>query len=473
MYGPTYSNANYNQYYKFAVNKRVDHLYGLTLKTPITDTISISSTAYYEDKGGFGVSPEAYSTSLAAYNAEVAVGITGLTAPKGLQYGRSGVEGERKGVTFSGDWKMGFNTLSAGVWLERDDYHRTQARYNVAGGNPDGAPLLNEPVRLQRNYKSRRDTVQFFVKDTLSLLEDKLKVDLGFKTLDIDYNIHGKRQVADYLNLRSPSIDANWKDSFLPQVGLVYTVNPHDQLFSSYSENMALPRGADDVFSAASPIVPAPKAETSKNMELGYRANRQTFNASFVVYKTTFQNRLQSYSALVPGSTTTETFFQNVGGVKAHGAEFSGQWKPELLGGKVYFNGNLSYNISKFQDDFAGVKIAGKRLPDFPEWLFQGGVTVEPTDGLVFNLSARHIDDRFTNFTNSESTKGYTLWNAYLDIGDGFAAGPFKQVKTRVNVDNIFDKDYLGTISAPMTNTPAFFRPGPARTIQFTVSADF
>jgi iron complex outermembrane receptor protein len=245
---------------------------------------------------------------------------------------------------------------------------------------------------------------------------------------------------------------------------------------------MALPRGADDVFSAASPTITGPKPETSTNLELGYRANRPTFNASVVVYKTEFKNRLQAFAALVPGGGgVTETFYQNVGAVKASGAEFSGQWKPELLGGKIYFNANASYNKSEFQDDIANftltpspaaLKIAGNAVPDFPEWLFQGGVTVEPTDGIVFNVSARHMDDRYTNFTNSETTKGYTIVNAYLDLGDGFGAGPFEQVKARVNVDNIFDKDYLGTISTTV-NTPASFRPGSHRTIQFTLSADF
>jgi outer membrane receptor protein involved in Fe transport len=90
----------------------------------------------------------------------------------------------------------------------------------------------------------------------------------------------------------------------------------------------------------------------------------------------------------VPGTTTTETFFQNVGGVSSKGAEFSGQWKPELLGGKVFFNANLSYNVSKFEDNFSTFLIAGKRLPDFPEVVFQGGVTFEPFDGLVANVSA-------------------------------------------------------------------------------------
>jgi iron complex outermembrane receptor protein len=481
--GPTYSNAGYAQYYKFAVNKRQDHLYGLTLNTPITDALDFTTTAYYEDKSGYGVSPEAWATSRASYEAELGK-VAGLTAPKGIQYGLSGIDGTRKGITGKVTWKVAFNTFQAGLWLEDDDYHRTQARYNTVNGAPDGAPLLNEPVHLQRNYTSTRETTQFFLKDTLSLIDDTLKVELGFKSTDIDYKISGYRNPNDYINQRQPTLKDNWKDNFLPQVGVVYNLNSRDQIFSSYSENMALPRGADDIFSAVSPTIAGPVPETSKNLELGYRANRQTFNASFVVYRTTFANRLQQFNAVVPGGGgAVESFYQNVGGVKAQGAEFSGQWKPELLGGKIYFNANVSYNKSKFEDDVLNYRssataapvtlaTAGKIVPDFPEWLMQGGVTVEPVDGLVFNLSARHIDDRFTNFVNTESTKGYTLWNAYLDLGDGFAAGPFKQVKTRVNVDNIFDKDYLGTISTTV-NTPASFRPGSHRTIQFTLSADF
>ena len=478
--GIDYSNASYNQYYKFAINKRQDHLYGLTFKTALGESIDLTATAYYEDKEGYGVSPEAYATSLASYNAERLI-VAGLTAPKGLQYGLSGVDGTRQGVTAKGEWRVGINTIEAGVWLEDDDYHRTQARYNVQGGNPDGAPLLNEPVHLQRNYVSTRKTTQLFLKDTLSLMNDDLKLEIGFKTLDVDYEISGYRNPADYINRRTPSIKTNWSDSFLPQIGLVYAVGARDQVFASYSENMALPRGADDVLSAASPLVPAPEAETSTNWELGYRANRPTFNASFVIYKTEFKNRLQAFSAPVPGSTTTESFFQNVGAVEASGAEFSGQWKPAFLDGKVYFNTNLSYNISEFQNDIANftltptpaaLKIAGKKVPDFPEWIFQGGVTVEPTDGLVINLSGRLIDDRFTNFINSEKAPGYMIWNAYIDMGDGFGFGPFEQVKARVNVDNLFDTDYLGTIGTTV-NTLATFRPGSHRTIQFTLSADF
>lgn len=481
--GVPYSNANYAQYYKFAVNKRKDHLYGLTLNTPITDTIDLTTTAYYEDKGGYGVSPEAYATSLASYNAERLI-VPGLFAPKGIQYGLSGIDGVRQGLTAKAAWRVGFNKIEAGVWLENDDYHRTQNRYNVAGGNPDGAPLFNERVHAQRDYKSLRETKQFFVKDTLTLMEAKLKLELGFKATDIDYKIAGYRNPNDYINSRHPILKDSWKDSFLPQVGAVYSLTGRDQVFASYSENMALPRGADDIFSAASPTVAGPDPETSTNWELGYRANHKTFNASIVAYQTEFKNRLQAFASLVPGGGgTTETFYQNVGAVKAKGVEFSGQWKPELFAGKAYFNANVSYNSAKFQDDVlnyrasttaapATLAIAGKKVPDFPDWVFQGGVTVEPFDGLLMNVSARHLESRFTNFVNNEKVGGYTIVNAYVDIGDGFSAGPFSQVKARVNVDNLFDKDYLGTINTTV-NTPASFRPAPPRTVQFTITADF
>ncbi len=78
------------------------------------------------------------------------------------------------------------------------------------------------------------------------------------------------------------------------------------------------------MFSAASPTIAAPKPETSKNLELGYRANRPTFNASVVAYKTTFENRLQQFNTEVPGGGgTVESFFQNVGAVDARRASSS------------------------------------------------------------------------------------------------------------------------------------------------------
>lgn len=470
--GVQYSNSLYNQYYRFAVNSRTDHFYAARLNLPFGDDVDVSATAYFEDKGGYGVSPEAYATSLAAHQAEASL-YPELVDPRGVQYGLSKISGIRKGVTAKADWRLGdYDTLSAGFWYEDDVYDRSQRRYNVADGAPDGAVLWDEVVHYQRDYTSNRRTRQFFVKDTIDLLEGRLKLDAGFKGTSIDYAIDGYRNPDDYVALRQPRITSGWSDHFLPQLGAIYNVNDTDQLFASYSENMALPRGADDIFSAASPNVPGPKAETAKNFELGVRTNRATVNASLALYSTKFDNRLQSYSAEVPGSTTTETYYQNVGSVDAYGSELSLQWKPAVLGGKIYFNGNLSYNVSKFKDDFASYEIKGNTVPDFPRWVLQGGATWEAAPWALFHLQGRAISSRYTNFTNTEQVGGYAVWSAYADFGDNWNWGVFKDIKLRANVDNLFDRDYLGTISTQVSG-PASFRPGPARTVQLTLSTRF
>ncbi len=477
--GVAYSNPLYNQYYKQAVNSRTDTLYRLSGALPLGRNLRLEATAYHEDKDGYGVSPEAYAVSLTNHDSQRLI-LPGLTAPRGLQYGLSTVDGKRKGLVARVIWRLGRHSLTGGVWVETDDYRRTQARYNQVDGSPDGAPLLNEAVHRQRDFVSTRETRQWFVQDVIHLLDDRLKVELGFKALDIDYQISGYRNPADYINRRQPTLSDKWKDSFLPNVGLAWDVSRTEQVFASYAENLALPRGADDVFALAGPTAQTPDAETSKNWELGVRTNRPNFNAALALYKTTFDNRLQSYAVTIPGSGTTETFFRNVGAVEAHGAEFSGVWKPEWANGKAYFNTNASYNVVEFKDDLPGfvagsgdaLILSGKTVPDSPEWIIQGGITIEPARWIVANISARHIGERFSNFTNSERVRAYTLINAYVDLGDRWTVGPLRDLSLRLNVDNLLDEDYLGAITTTV-NTPATFRPGPARTVQLTLSAAF
>jgi iron complex outermembrane receptor protein len=468
--GIPFSNTRYNQYFKQAINSRTDLLGSLTARFQPLDRFAVAFTAYYEDKEGYGVSPEAYATSIAAHNAQRLI-VPGLFAPKGLQYGLSTVDGSRYGLTATGDLELGPHGLRAGFWFENDDYVRTQARYNHANGDPDGAPLLGEPVHLQRNFRSNREAVQLFARLDLAFADDRLRLELGWKALDLRYSISGRRNPGDYINRRTPFIRDGWKDWFLPQVGLVFRLTDRDQLFASYAENLALPSGADDIFSQASPAAPGPAAETSKNVELGFRTSRASFNAALALFYTRFDNRLQAFASLVPGTTTTETFFQNVGAVEAYGFELSGTVKPAIFRDAAYFNANVTYNIAKFSDGFASFDLRGNRVPDNPDWLLQGGVTVEPAPWAVANLSARYLGPRYTNFTKTEQVPGYVVASAYLDIGDSVTLGPLKAAKLRLNVDNLFDRDYLGTINGTI-NTPATFRPGPARTVQVTLRAE-
>ncbi|AMK22732.1 MULTISPECIES: TonB-dependent receptor [unclassified Sphingobium] len=487
--GVYYSNPNYAQVYNLAINVRKDKLYGATFHAGIVDGVWAESTLYWEDKGGYGVSPDTYSNSLTRYNGQVAVGLP-VTRPKGIEFGRSGVGGDRYGITTKLHWEMGANTVEAGVWAEVDKYHRTQARYNTTDGAPDSEPNLNELVYLRRDYHSQRDTLQVFLKDTLKLADDKLVLDFGFKGLMLDYRYNGYRDFDDYYRIvggvaragYGPSINtAHYKDMFLPMAGLLYKIDERTQLFASYAENMALPKGMDDIYSVIRPgglRVPQPDAERSQNMEIGVRTNQGQLYASLAGFYTKFKNRIQSITTILPGSggAATETFYQNVGRVRAYGAEFSGTYKPSFLNGLAYTNLNVTYNNAKFQDDIPAatpILIADKYIPDSAKWIVSGGVTVEPASWLVANVSGKYTGKRWSTFTNQagSSVPGFTVFNAYVDIGDGWSFGPVKSVKARFNIDNIFDKDRLSYISSSVTGD-GFFRPLSPRTFQFTISGE-
>ncbi|MBU1258379.1 MAG: TonB-dependent receptor [Alphaproteobacteria bacterium] len=486
--GVYYSNAAYTAVYNLAINVRKDKLYGATFHAGIAEGVWAESTLYWEDKDGYGVSPDGYANSLGRYTPQAQAGLP-VVAPKGVQYGLSGVGGDRYGITSKLHWEMGANTVEAGVWAEVDKYHRTQARYNTVGGAPDGAPNLDELVYLRRDYRTKRDTLQIFLKDTLKLADDRFIIDVGFKGLNLDYVHNGYHEFDDFYRVvggvgvpgYGPQINtAHYSDFFLPMAGLLYKFDERTQLFASYAENMALPKGLDDIYSVIRPgggLVPQPAPERSKNMELGIRTNQGQLYASLAAFYTKFDNRIQSITSLIPGGgLATETFFQNVGRVRSYGVEFAGTYKPSFLNGLAYGNLNVTYNNAKFKDDVPAatpILIADKYIPDSAKWIVSGGVTVEPASWLVANISGKYTSKRWSTFTNSpgSSVPGFTVFSAYVDIGDGISFGPVKGIKVRANVDNLFDKDTLSYIS-PVVTGDGFFRPLSPRTFQLTISGE-
>jgi iron complex outermembrane receptor protein len=508
--GYTYDTTNW---YLDRINVRDDALYGAQFHTGLGDNASLTVTAYYEDKDGWGSSPETYGSTTSAtslYGRFVRQQQAGLpvTAPRGTAFGVSFVGGIRQGIVVKGEYEIAGHTLEAGVWLEDDDYVRRQLRLNHEGGIQTGRVLFNETPYFRRAYESTRETTQLFVKDTMSLLDDRLNVEVGVKALSIDYSLVGYRDFNDYYrvinNVGVPgwgpqSVGETYEDTFLPMVGAVYKLTQREQLFASYAENYALPRGTDDIFSISpntQAATPAPEAETSQNFEIGARTIHSSFSGAVAVYYTTFENRIESYSNVIPGQVgAVETFYQAVGGVKSYGVELTGAWKPDFLDEKIYFNGNLTWNNSTFEDDITGFPVAsvtgqapgrtaasyfcgtalcisGNTLPDSPEWVISAGVTWEPTDWIVANISAKYQSDRYSNFINSEEVSDYTVTSAYIDFGTGDGTGPLGHLKARINVDNLFDVDELAYLDRSIGGLSTF-RPLNPRTVSFTLTADF
>ncbi|KCZ58742.1 hypothetical protein HY30_03130 [Hyphomonas chukchiensis] len=463
---PIFTGGTCTSYYEDRVNIRDDSLYSLGFQTDITPNLIFKATAYQEDKDGFGVSPDSYSNSLGIYNRQVAAGLD-VVHPRGVQYGLSGVGGTRKGAVAGLEWQLASHKVEVGAWYEDEDYNRTQLRLNKTNGSADGDVIWDEVAYYRRKYTSNRKTTQFYLKDTMSLLEDRLNLEIGVKTLSVDYTLKGYRDYNDYEVFGPQSVGEKYEDSFLPMVGAVYDMNDTDQVFASYSQNYALPRGADDIFSIASTDastepLPSPKGEESENYEIGVRTNRSQFYGSAALFYTTFDNRLVAGSVINPATEQPEAFYINAGKTESYGFELSGVFQPAFLNDKVYFDGNLTYNHAEDESGFV--------LADSPEWLVTGGVTYEPTEWLVANISGKYTGKRFADYTEAYEMDSYAVLSGYLDLGGPNDFGIPENVSLRFNVDNLLDEEVP---TAFVFAGSAFFRPLNPRTFQATLTVRF
>ena len=477
-------------YFADRVNIRQDSLYSLRFESDLAAGLSTNATVYYEDKDGFGVSPDSYGNTLGRYQDQVEVGLN-VTHPRGVQYGLSTVGGDRTGLVLDFEWEIANHLIEFGGWVEEDVYDRTQLRLNNTNGSADGQVLFDEVAYFRRDYTATRETTQFYVKDTISLLDDRLNLEIGAKILDIDYELDGYRDFNDYAirvggagggdtlpGFGPQVITASYSSDPLPMIGAVYELNETDQIFASYSQNFALPRGADTIFDdAISFPAPQPDAEEATNYEIGFRTSRPQLNATLAAFYTSFDNRIVSGSVTNPATMQPETFSVNAGETSAYGIELSGVYQPDFFNDQVYANFNLTYNQTELEDGF-GNNPAGGRLADSPEWLFTGGVTYEPTDWMVANISTKYTGERFADFQEAATSPGnvmeaYYLWSAYLDLGGPNDFGIPENVSLRFNVDNIFDEETLAFTFTSSSGGNAFFRPLNPRTFQATLTVKF
>jgi iron complex outermembrane receptor protein len=482
--GIRYSNPGYADYFGNAINSRNDRLYSARLHISDGRSAHFEGTFYREDKDGFGVSPDIYQNSLRYHLAQASAGLD-VSPPRGVQWGYSSVGGHRTGVVLKGEFELGDHMVDAGLWLEDDRYRRQQYRLNKVGGAPDGGVLENELVYYRRDYRSRRKTMQFWARDRWTPMHGPLTVELAFKGLKAEYSFRGYRDFDDYAHADGTpgwgpqTGNVRYFDGFEPSLGMVYRLpDERTQIFTSYAETFALPKSMDAIaataFAASPSFAPWPKPERARNLEFGVRTNQPRFFAVATLYFSRFTDLINSIGGPVPGAfAAVEPYYQNVGSVTAHGLEATASIKPALLRDKAYFTTNLTYNRATFAEDLPdGTAIEGNRIPDSARWLVSQAVTVEPASWLLASLTGKYTSRRYADFTNTQSVAGQLTVDAYVEVSFGKRTGPLKDLRARVNFNNLFDKDDLSFI-LPTVAGEALYRPRAARSVQFNLSGEF
>ncbi len=250
-------------------------------------------------------------------------------------------------------------------------------------------------------------------------------------------------------------------DAILPNVGASYFLGD-SQFFASYAESTSLPR-TDNLYTVfrnatATSISPftssVAEPETSQTIEGGYRYNGGNLQGSVAYWNTTFQNRIVSSFDQDLGINID----RNVGEVKQQGVDASVGWSPvDMLSAYL----TASWNDSEVQSDIqtgrtsGGVAIftptKGKKIAETPEWTFSTRLEFRPIQDLQFGLQAKYVDERFVTDTNDQSVDAYTLVD--FDARYSLEGLGFENTSVRVNVNNVFDERYYGSISSQTNST--------------------
>jgi iron complex outermembrane receptor protein len=373
---------------------------------------------------------------------------------------------QRPGVTASLTHTIGNHELLGGFWYEKATHRQTGPMVAVdANGNydwylqdkqfvrPDGTPFES------RDNRTISTAYQAFVQDTVSMLDDKALINIGFRTPSIkrdftNYASEGS-QVATY------QIDRTYK-KVLPQFGARYKITNDDQVFISVAKNMKAPPnfvfsnvGTNVKIINGAPVLSGDvKEETSWNTDIGYRHQDSRYIATLTAFGVNFKDRqATAFDPLAQASIYT-----NVGDVKTKGFEIEANNMP-INGWSLY--GSVGYLRTEIQNDLrlaaatatlSGVlPTAGKQLPNSPR--LKGGLSIEyAQDAFWARVKAKATSEQQSTLVNDEKAPGYTTFG--FDAGYTFANyGLLKRPKLTLNASNITDKQYRNGSSTAITNT--------------------
>lgn len=493
--------ATVDDAYYYGGGVRDDTISGINLAMPVSDTFKFNLQVYNHTNEGQGLwvtpyTPSPGSLILAAAGSASYDPTSTDTANVSIRTTEYDID--RTGVIGGGTLDLGAHQVSAGFWLENNDFTQARRFYgeSLAAPHRDSLSLQSDPFFTQWSYAFNTKTTQLYLQDIWSVT-DALKLNFGFKSLSVENSVHNTHTPGQQYGVipgvgalvtSAGALSAKLKseDTFLPQVGAVYKINGNYEVFGSYAENMdayvsAATAGPFSSLSQANVdyVKDNLKPESSKTFEGGLRFRFPQFSGVAALYNVKFDNRILAVTqgAGIQGNAPV---LSNVGGVTSQGVELAGTYRftPQW---KLY--ASYSYNDSKYEDDVHSFDGAGnpvvtptkdKEVVNTPKNLFKTELGYD--NGALFgSLGVNFTDKRYYTYTN---VGGEVPSSTISDLSVGYR---FENIGTTVqlNVTNLTDEKYISTIgsngfvNADASGTNQTILPGAPRQVFLNVRKTF
>ncbi len=425
--------------YYSASGLRKDYIYGGRIDAPVNENINVKFVAYGHTNKGQGTWWTPYQAS-----------------PSGLPISVRTTEYNINRYGAIGDVTGKFANLevNAGFWFEQNKFRQARRFYGLdnttTASSRSSQQFQTNPFRTQWEYDFKTDTRVFHLGATYKF--EPVTISAGFKALKVTNKV---TPVGGDSVIAFPADAIKAEDNFLPQIGITYAVADGNEIFATYSENLAAfvsaatagPFATNAIGFAA--IRTSLKPETTQTYELGYRFKYDMFSGVLGLYNVDFKNRLLGVST-GPGIVGSPVALQNVGNVRSQGFEAAVTVRPI---DSVSLTASYSYNDNTYRNDvFDGggvlrAAIKGKTVVDSPKDLFKAEVSYD--DQTIFaKADINYLGKRFFTYTNDQSVPSQTLVNATIGYRFGEQFNLPAKISLQGNVTNLFNSKYIATIGS-------------------------
>ncbi|SNR63506.1 iron complex outermembrane recepter protein [Methylobacillus rhizosphaerae] len=245
-----------------------------------------------------------------------------------------------------------------------------------------------------------------------------------------------------------------------PVIGAVWKATPTLNFYANYGKGFETPTFIEAAYaSTAANSTPnlSLKPSESRNFEIGTKAILgDNTSANLTLFKSLTDDEI-----VVSDTLSGRSSYTNAGKTKRHGAELSIESR---FANNISLFGSYTLLNAKFDSDYTNalgntIK-SGDYIPGTYKTQIYGEIAWKhQASGFSTAFEARHNSKVYVNDTNSETAGSYTIFNIRAGLQQKLQNWRFSEF---VRVENIFDKDYIGSVRVNDGNS-RFYEPAAGR----------
>ncbi|OTL19070.1 TonB-dependent siderophore receptor [Acinetobacter pittii] len=339
-------------------------------------------------------------------------------------------------------------TLSVGVALDAMDEDRKGfENFNLVNGQPSYGVKGN----LRRDEDNTLWNIDPYLQASWQFLPT-WRLDTGVRYSNVHY-----KSKDNYLSNGDDSGKTDYS-KVLPSAALSWQILPELMAYVSYAKGFETPTFTEMAYrpDGESGFNFDLIASTSDTYETGLKSQNRLGDFTLALFQTKTKDDIVS-----AGNSNGRSTFRNADKTLREGVEFA--WNKKLWR-DLTATASYTYLDATFDADIPALGSiaqipAGNAIPGIAKNQAYASLAWQPSHGLYGGVDVQYMDKVYVNDTNSDAAPSYSVTSA--NVGYAWVMGDWK-VNSFARVDNLFDKNYAGSVIVNDANG-RYFEPADGR----------